>query len=89
MVIDNGFSAFGDLLAQQQWQCLVNCIAPKPHGFGPKLYGSFLLRSLLVLSFETAECWRIRSICANFCSREQGCNDICMTSRCATMLFLR
>ena len=56
---------------------------------GPLLVYSFLLRSKLALSLVVTECSLILRICANFCSREQGCNDICSTSRWAAMLFLR
>ena len=56
---------------------------------GPLLDHSFLLRSKLALSLVVIECSLILWICASFCSREQGCNDICSTSRWAAMLFLR
>ena len=64
-------------------------ISPQADGLGPLLNHCFLLRCALALALEVVE-WRLTAaICANFCSREQGCNDICCTSRCAAMLFLR
>ena len=61
----------------------------KSHCFCPLFDYSFLLRSKFALSLVVVECCLILWICASFCSREQGCNDICCTSRWAAMLFLR
>ena len=89
MIVDFRLAALCYLFAQDTRQLIVHPVCPYTNRSCPLLYDSFLLRSALALSLELAECWRIRAICANFCSREQGCNDICCTSRCAAILFVR
>ena len=89
MIVDFCLATLCYLFAQDTRQFIVHPFCPNTNCSCPLLYDCFLLRSALALSLEFAECWRIRAICANFCTREQGCNDICCTSRCAAMLFVR
>lgn len=56
MIINLCFSTFCNLLTKSLRQTSVDIIRPKTHSLSPLLYCTFLLRSVLALSFIVAEC---------------------------------
>ena len=70
MIIYLCLTTFGNLLAEIPVKRFIYTLRPTPYSLGPSLYGCFLLRSALALSFEVAESLRNICICAIFCSRE-------------------
>ena len=58
------------VFSKQSGQFVIHKVSPYSYGPCPVLYGCFLFLSALALVFVVVACWRMRAICANFCSRE-------------------